>query len=114
MKLTRRRVLIAVSTFIVATALSLFCVVIFGGDRITQANVDRIREGMTLEQVFQILGPPTDSANYNDAPNGHTAYVWEGSDGFAVIIINDQVVSGSRFASYKMDWWSRIKRVFGR
>jgi hypothetical protein len=100
----------------IVAALSLVIIVVFGGDRITQANVDRIQDGMSLEMVCEILGaPPTKP--YHVTPIEHmaefTGYAWEGNNGWAVVIFDKDGVRATDFRPLPSTLWSRIKNYFG-
>src|SRR5262245_32115207 len=122
MKLTRRRVLIAAIVVIAAAGLSLLLIVVLWPDRITQANIDRIQDGMTLEKMSDILGPPSHES-YTFTVNrwqyqihiDHTTYYWEGKNGVAHITVYSDSgrLIGRGFSSTKGRWWSRVKQFFG-
>lgn len=95
MKLTRRRVWVTASIFVIVAALSLFILVMLSGDRITQANCNRIEIGMSLGQVSEILGTPPTEARSNiitiSDPVDCTEYVWDGKAGTVTVVITNGV-----------------------
>src|SRR5262245_58085259 len=119
MKLTRRRIWITASVFAAAFVLILIWFAVSGRDRITQANVDRIQLGMSLEQVSAIFGhAPSVALDYqisNDEPNIVKLYFWDGVQGRARVIIgtSPKTVIDKGFARNRISWWSRVKRFFG-
>jgi len=115
MKLTRRRVWITATVFAFVAALSLIIVLVFGGDRITQANVDRIQIGMTWEQVWAILGPPTGTITVSGSDTSAAVlwYSWQGNSGVAFISFDRFTVTEKSYLPDQSTWWSRLKRFFG-
>src|SRR5262245_20379189 len=119
MKLTRRRVWVAVIVFVAVAASFLLIILVFGGDRITQANMNRIHKGMTLEQVKEILGLPT-SATFEIYMDGKLPdvvvakpYYWEGTRGTATVYIRDNIAIDKAYVPKQIPWWSRLKGFFG-
>lgn len=47
------------------------------GSRLTPENCNKIEDGMTLEQVTAILGPPTDTKSLGAGPLTATTVTWE-------------------------------------
>lgn len=86
------------------------CVTLVGcggrGSKLTQANYDRISEGMTLQQVEEILGkgdvvsegPQLDGvAKIREKHKDHKAMTWEWKPKSVVIIfVDDKVVFKSK------------------
>src|SRR5262245_32808073 len=123
MKLTRRRVWVLLAVFVGVVALSLVFILVFDGDRITKANVDRIQKGMSLEQVWEILGPPTGTKTewYSDATSFHglvetigaTNYYWDGKYGMADVYFRDHCAVAREYQPKQIPWWSRFMSCFG-
>src|SRR5262245_14459641 len=115
MKLTRSRNWVAV--IVLAALAALFCIGVFLNqcqDEITKTNFARIQDGMTLEQVTEILGPPTEppiSVNPNII-----SYKWEGLGGVAVVGIGNENgrVLGKAFVPLQdPSWCTRFKSFLG-
>jgi hypothetical protein len=81
-----------------------------GGGKITKANADKIKNGMTEKEVTDILGPPTESADASlpdmgampggdvagmpKMPKGAKQAVWKsGSKVIAVSFVDGKVMS---------------------
>src|SRR5262249_5775329 len=64
---------------------------------VTEANVRRIRPGMTQTQVEAILGGPCDSGGGRRV-NGPDVWVWTTGSGQAVVHVSDQQVTAT-------EWW---------
>jgi outer membrane protein assembly factor BamE (lipoprotein component of BamABCDE complex) len=60
-------------------------------DRLRQANVDEVAEGMSKKQVESILGPPTDTDN-KDNPAKATTYIYRQRSGTVIVIFRDDKV----------------------
>lgn len=76
---------------IASVVLSLFlgaCV----GQRITQANVDQVLDGMTKKQVESILGPPTMVDSKDFLLLKRTTYLYKQSNGTVTILFKDDRV----------------------
>jgi hypothetical protein len=88
--------------------LSLFFVIIFGGalallplhDRITQANCNSIKKGMSLQEVEAILGgPPGDQTGWPHAfPKSYrfaaeAEFFWAGEEGMILVVL-DKLTNG--------------------
>ena len=67
-------------TAIIASFLLAAC-----GSRINQANFDKIKTGMTEEEVKKILGPPTETSSITIAGFSGTSSKWTSKDGTVVI-----------------------------
>jgi hypothetical protein len=58
--------------------------------QLTHANFDRIRDGMTLAEVTEILGPPTWQIKYEGVPFGKRLYArWESPSAFIAVYVLD-------------------------
>lgn len=100
MELSRRRVLVTASIFLIVAAFSMFILVVFCGDRITKANVYRIQDGMSLQQVSKILGPPTELMYKTNFPGALDHHKWQGKAGVAAVAFqNDCVIGKNVFPS---------------
>jgi len=64
-------------------------------DRLRQANVDEVTEGMSKKQVESILGPPTETDN-KDNPAKATAYFYRQRSGTVTIIFKEEKVAGKQ------------------
>ncbi len=62
------------------------------GQRLTQANVDQVSEGMTKKQVESILGPPTDVDTKDFMLLKRTTYVYRQSNGAVTVLFKDDKV----------------------
>ncbi|MBV9008896.1 MAG: outer membrane protein assembly factor BamE [Verrucomicrobia bacterium] len=72
----------------VLSALLLAC----SGQRLTQANVDEVSEGMTKKQVESILGPPTAVDAKDFMMLKRTTYTYRQSNGTVTILFKDDKV----------------------
>jgi len=61
-----------------------------GSLKISQENFDKIQTGMSLAQVTDILGPPTESSSVDVAVFSGTVSKWKAAD----ITISIQFVNG--------------------
>lgn len=102
------------SVFMIVAALSLFVFMVFSGDRITQANIDRIQTGTSLEQVCEILGRPTAQVDFPLLLDV-TAYEWEGRRADAIVAFrkDDGGVMSKWFYPQQGKWWSQVRHFFG-
>ncbi len=75
-------------------AAAVFCVMLFSctGERLTQANVDQVTEGMTRKQVESILGPPTTVDSKDFLLLKRTSYVYHQKNGNVTILFKDERV----------------------
>ena len=64
-------------------------------DRLRQANVDEVTDGMSKKQVESILGPPTETDN-KDNPAKATAYFYRQRSGTVTVIFKDDKVAGKQ------------------
>jgi hypothetical protein len=67
------------SVLVVLALVAIVCVPLLlhsSNGKITLANYNRIQNGMTLQQVENILGPPTKSAENNPVANPELIYGW--------------------------------------
>jgi len=94
----------------IVVALSLYVLIVFCGDRITQANVDRIQYGMSFEQVTEILGSPSKSSAYSFAS---TDYVWVGKNNICLVQFENGGVIEKGIKPTDRNWWSRVRRFIG-
>ena len=77
-------------TLLLVSALFFSC----SGQRLTQANVDQVTEGMSKKQVESILGPPTSIDNKDFIVMKKTTYVYrQGKDTVTVVFKDDKVQS---------------------
>lgn len=72
----------ATSRILLAAALLTAGLVLAGcdallGSRLTPENCNKIEDGMTLDQVTAILGPPTDTKSLGAGPLTATTVTWE-------------------------------------
>jgi outer membrane protein assembly factor BamE (lipoprotein component of BamABCDE complex) len=66
------------------------------GQRLTQANVDQVSEGMSKKQVESILGPPTAVDSKDFMLLKRTTYTYRQTNGIVTILFqNDKVVAKS-------------------
>ena len=63
------------------------------GDRLTQANVDQVTEGMSKKQVESILGPPTNVETKDFMMLKRTTYVYRQSNGTVTVLFQDDKVA---------------------
>jgi outer membrane protein assembly factor BamE (lipoprotein component of BamABCDE complex) len=61
--------------------------------RLTQANVEQVSEGMTKKQVESILGPPTAIDNKDFMLLKRTTYVYKQSNGTVTVLFKDDKVA---------------------
>ncbi len=65
---------------------------------VTEWNVQRIRPGMTFEEVEALLGAHGFLAGGNRNAQKQEAWVWDGQSGFAWVIVNER-------REVRMAWW---------
>lgn len=63
------------------------------GQRLTQANVDQVTEGMSKKQVESILGPPTNVDTKDFMLLKRTTYVYRQSNGTVTVLFKDDKVT---------------------
>ena len=61
--------------------------------RLTQANVDQVTEGMSKKQVESILGPPTAVETKDFMLLKRTTYVYRQSNGTVTVLFKDDKVA---------------------
>jgi hypothetical protein len=71
-------------------------------DPITQANCDKIKKGMTIEEVEAILGREKDDVSPRNCWWGETAFIWNGSRGSIWVEVADPpiLVKNARFSQF--------------
>ena len=62
------------------------------GQRLTQANVNEVSEGMTKKQVESILGPPSSVETKDFMLLKRTTYIYQQSNGMVTILFKDDKV----------------------
>jgi outer membrane protein assembly factor BamE (lipoprotein component of BamABCDE complex) len=62
------------------------------GQRLTQANVDQVSEGMTKKQVESILGPPSAVETKDFTLLKRTTYTYRQTNGTVTILFKDDKV----------------------
>src|SRR5207248_9351709 len=80
MKSTRLRIIL-----LLVSALFFSC----SGQRLTQANVDQVTEGMSKKQVESILGPPTAVETKVFMLLKRTTYLYREPDGTVTVLFTD-------------------------
>jgi len=70
-----------------------------GCGRVSQANFNRIDEGMSYDQVVRILGRPTDSKGIGIGPLSGTSATWKGREGTITIQFLNEKVRIKRFVA---------------
>lgn len=84
MKSARSRIiLLLVSTVFVSCS----------GQRLTQANVDQVTEGMSKKQVESILGPPTTVETKDFMLLKRTTYLYRQPNGMVTVLFKDDKVA---------------------
>jgi hypothetical protein len=63
------------------------------GERLTQANVDQVTEGMSKKQVESILGPPTKIDGKDFLLLKRTTYIYKQGNGTVTILFRDDKVA---------------------
>lgn len=63
------------------------------GERLTQANVEQVTEGMTKKQVESILGPPTTVDAKDFILMKRSSYVYKQSNGTVTVLFKDDKVA---------------------
>jgi outer membrane protein assembly factor BamE (lipoprotein component of BamABCDE complex) len=76
-------VLLLVSTFLLGCS----------NQRLTQANVDQVSEGMSKKQVESILGPPTAVESKDFMLLKRTTYLYRQSNGTVTVLFKDDKVA---------------------
>ena len=75
-------------------AVGLFlCVLLFGcGSKVSQENFDKIKTGMTLEEVRTILGEPAETSSVGLGPISGTSATWKNKNAkIAIQFVNGKV-----------------------
>lgn len=73
-------------------ALMIASIALTACSRVTQDNFEKIKPGMTMQEVIAILGEPSSSQSINLAGVSGTTAVWESKDNEITIqLINDRV-----------------------
>ena len=63
------------------------------GQRLTQANVDQVTEGMSKKQVESILGPPTSVESKDFLLLKRTTYLYRQPNGTVTVLFKDDKVA---------------------
>jgi outer membrane protein assembly factor BamE (lipoprotein component of BamABCDE complex) len=63
------------------------------GERLTQANVDQVTEGMSKKQVESILGPPTSLETKDFMLLKRTTYLYKQDNGTVTVLFKDDKVA---------------------
>ena len=63
------------------------------GQRLTQANVDQVTEGMSKKQVESILGPPTSVESKDFMLLKRTTYLYRQPNGAVTVLFKDDKVA---------------------
>ena len=63
------------------------------GQRLTQANVDQVTEGMSKKQVESILGPPTSVESKDFMLLKRTTYLYRQPNGTVTVLFKDDKVA---------------------
>ena len=63
------------------------------GQRLTQANVDQVTEGMSKKQVESILGPPTSVESKDFMLLTRTTYLYRQPNGTVTVLFKDDKVA---------------------
>jgi hypothetical protein len=124
--MSRRVFLLGVGAALVALAFAVTDAVLGPQPGATEANVRRIRNGMTREQVESILGGTGLPGDHPPAPLfvdgswGITPYHWVGADGYASITFSwsafdgkDRVVSASFVRTASPSLLQRLRAWLG-
>ncbi|HEV3449475.1 MAG TPA: outer membrane protein assembly factor BamE [Gemmataceae bacterium] len=92
MRISRRHTVWLTAVLFFAVAFSVWFVAF--RTRITQANLDRIQIGMTVEEVIDILGEPSPGVAQVVRPDGHKIlYVlWEGGPNHIIVHFDNRRV----------------------
>jgi hypothetical protein len=89
--MSRRVYLLGVGLALVALALAVTDWALSLQPGVTEANVRRIREGMTLAEAERLLGGPPQMAWYMGRSVLHPPFIagWRGESGYALLWVND-------------------------
>jgi outer membrane protein assembly factor BamE (lipoprotein component of BamABCDE complex) len=63
------------------------------GERLTQANVNQVTEGMSKKQVESILGPPTSVESKDFMLLKRTTYLYKQDNGTVTVLFKDDKVA---------------------
>jgi hypothetical protein len=64
------------------------------GSKITQENFDKVKEGMTFEEVKSLLGAPSDSSSAGIGPFSGTTASWKDKkQTVTIVFINGKVTA---------------------
>ena len=77
----RKQTLLKLALAVCLSAFLLGC-----GSKINQENYDKLKNGMTMEEVKAILGKPTESKTAGIGPLSGTTAVWKDSNGTTINI----------------------------
>jgi hypothetical protein len=88
---------------VLALSLLALILVLPACSKVTQANFNRVEEGMSYDQVVRILGQPSDSKSVGVGPLSGTSATWEGPEGTITIQFLNDKVKIKRFVSADRD-----------
>jgi outer membrane protein assembly factor BamE (lipoprotein component of BamABCDE complex) len=84
MKSVRRQVILLLVSWLLFSC---------SGQRLTQANVDQVTEGMSKKQVESILGPPTSVESKDFMLLKRTTYLYRQPNGTVTVLFKDDKVA---------------------
>jgi hypothetical protein len=86
--MSRRVYLLGVGLALVALALAFTDWALSLQPGVTEANIKRLRKGMTLGEVEAVLGGPGEPLNEDEDGHPLGPWVWRGPDAHVMVIIN--------------------------
>lgn len=109
--MTKKRLFIA-SALLMSFAVAGSVIVLMTPDNrpgVTRTNFSRVQIGMTLKEVYVVLGPQTDS--YIDPTPVDSTYFWNGPEGSAAVGIHNRQVYKTEWTDAPGSWRARIRRA---
>lgn len=86
------------STARIAAILLLAALLAGCASKINQDNFDRIHSGMTMKQVRNLLGKPTESSSFGVGDLSGTSATWKGRDGTITVQFFNAKVQAKQFS----------------
>ena len=113
-RFTKRRLILLAIAILFAMLLGWFYFP-HTGPGVYAANADRIKKGMTFEEVSAILGGLPQRDNIVQQGSVFRLCSWEGTGGRITAVFDDQGgVLNAGYVQYPIDWWiSRIREKLG-
>lgn len=107
----RRSITVLALVFLACAGCAVLLVMLDDRPGVTKANVDRLQDGMKMEEVEQILGGPGLPFHGFAARQLSSTFVWSGVDGSMVLVeVVDQSVIGKIWRPSTESVLARLRR----